>query len=76
MPDCDRIHLPSWDSHRFVYERYKQDVISQGCQDNELVSLRSFYQLWKEDFSNVVIPEVSVHVHYFLCGTGVTAKYM
>ena len=58
MPHNNQIHLPSWDSQKYVYERYKEDMSLQGYDENDIVSLRSFYRLWSENFHNVVIPEV------------------
>ena len=58
MPHNSQIHLQSWDSQKYVYERYKEDMSLQGYDENDIVSLRSFYCLWSENFHNVVIPEV------------------
>ena len=38
--------------------RYKDDMIERGVPEKELVVLSSFYQIWHDDFPNVVIPEV------------------
>ena len=59
MPHIDQIHLPSWDSQKFVYQRYRDDMLLQGCEEEEVVSLRTFYRLWRDEFPKVVIPEVS-----------------
>ena len=66
MPHNDRIHLPSWDSQKFVFERYQEDIISQGGEESDVVALRTFYRIWREDFSHVVIPEVwyKYYVYY------------
>ena len=58
MPHTERIHLPSWESQKFVFERYREDIISHGGEHAEVVALRTFYRLWAEEFSYVVIPEV------------------
>lgn len=62
MPHNNKIHLPSWDSQKFVYGRYKDDMFVQGYKESEIASLRTFYRLWREEFSHVVIPEVSYHL--------------
>ena len=59
MPHIDQIHLPSWDSQKFVYQRYKDDMLLQGYRSEEVISLRTFYRLWTDEFPKVVIPEVS-----------------
>lgn len=58
MPHINRIHLPSWDSQKFVYARYKEDMLLQGESEYAIISLRSFYRTWSEHFPHVVIPEV------------------
>ena len=60
MPHTSRIHLPSWDSQKFVYERYCEDIAIHSGPESETVALRTFYRIWKEDFSHVIIPEVCV----------------
>lgn len=55
MPHINAIHLPSWDSQKFVYKRYREDMGEAG---SDVVSLRTFYRIWGENFPNVVIPEV------------------
>ena len=57
MPHTNRIHLPSWDSQKFVYARYQEDMLQGGA---EAVSLRTFYRVWSENVSHVVIPEVRI----------------
>ena len=58
MPNSNRIHLPSWDSQKYVYGRYNDDMILAGQEENDVVALRSFYRLWSENFPHVIIPEV------------------
>ena len=60
MPHIDQIHLPSWDSQKFVYQRYKDDMLQQGYLEEDLISLRTFYRLWNEEFPKVIIPEVRI----------------
>ena len=42
----------------FVYQRYKDDMLLEGYEDDNLISLRTFYRQWGEEFPKVVIPEV------------------
>lgn len=65
MPHNNQIHLPSWDTQKNVYERYKDDMAMQSSESS-VVSLRSFYRLWAEEFPNVVIPEVIVLINHVL----------
>lgn len=58
MPNSKQIHLPSWDTQKAIYGRYKQDMAEQMIHENEITSLSMFYKLWIQDFSHVVIPEV------------------
>ena len=66
MPHTNRVHLPSWDSQKFVFERYREDVVSQGGQECDVVALRTFYRIWKEEFSHVVIPEVCNNLFFMV----------
>lgn len=61
MPNKDQIHLPSWETQKDIYTRYKSDMQLQQIPESEMVALSSFYRIWTEEFSNVVIPEVSFH---------------
>lgn len=65
MPHNNHIHLPSWDTQKCVYARYKDDMLLQGYMENDIVALRTFYRIWTEDFSNVVIPEVGALFFHF-----------
>ena len=62
QPDKNRIHLPSWEKKEDVYQRYKEDMIKAEIPEGSVVGLSTFYRIWNDDFSNVVIPEVSVWV--------------
>ena len=44
-----QIHLPSWDSRKGIYVRYKEDMKIQmeGEAKNQIISLSRFYKLWK-----------------------------
>ncbi len=48
IPNTNRVHLPSWDSQKFVFEIYREDILSQGSQESDIVGLRTFYRIWKE----------------------------
>ena len=58
MPNSKQIHLPSWDTQKNIYGRYKQDMAEQMTDESEVMSLSMFYKLWIDDFSHVVIPKV------------------
>jgi len=58
MPNSNQIHLPSWDTQKDIYARYKQDMAQQMLLEKDLISLSMFYRIWQEEFSHVVIPEV------------------
>jgi hypothetical protein len=59
MPHNNQVHLPSWETHKDFYERYVDDMKLQEIPEEEMVALSTFYKIWKNDFPNVVIPEVS-----------------
>ena len=59
MPTLSRIHLPSWDSRKFVHKRYCDDRADAGMA-SEVVSLRTFYRIWNEHYPHVIIPAVSI----------------
>ena len=58
MPHNNQIHLPSWETHKSIYERFREDMAIKRTE--EIVSLSMFYKLWHEEFSHVVIPEVRI----------------
>lgn len=62
MPDCDRIHLPSFLTKRDVYERMVAELRENGLDEKEIISLSQFYSVWESQFASVLIPEVS-HFH-------------
>lgn len=64
MPHKSQIHLPSWETQKDVYTRYVEDMTRQNIASTEIVCLSMFYKLWNDDFSHVVIPEVSLD---FMC---------
>lgn len=59
MPHNNQIHLPSWEIQKDVYTRYTEDVNQQQLPNSDILSLSMFYKIWKDEFSNVVMPEVS-----------------
>jgi len=68
MPDKDQTHLPSWDSRKAIYARYKNDmeIEFQGEAANKIISLSKFYKLWKTAFPLVIIPKVCyMHLCYY-----------
>ena len=60
MPNTEQVHLPSWESRRDIFSRYKEDMSSQemGGDSNSLDVLQSMEKI----FSNVVIPEVKYQI--------------
>ena len=60
MPTNGQIHLPSRDTQKNIYARYKDDMNWQKLEDGDIISLSMFYKIWQEDFSHVVIPEVYI----------------
>lgn len=60
MPDCNRIHLPSFLNKREVYQKMHEDLSESGLKD--IISQSTFYDLWEKDFSYVLIPEVSFFI--------------
>ena len=59
MPNTEQVHLPSWESRRDIYNRYKDDTQEM---EGDTISLDMFYKIWRKDFSNVVIPEVKYQI--------------
>ena len=56
MPHNKQIHLPSWDTQKDVYQRFKDDMELQSV--GSVVALSTFYRIRTQEFPNVVIPEV------------------
>ncbi len=59
MPDCDRIHLPSFLTKRDVFERMCSEMKQSGLRDQDLVSQSQFYAMWEKHYHHVQFPEVS-----------------
>ena len=59
LPDCDRIHLPSFLAKRDVYERMVAELRENGLSEGDIISLSTFYSVWESNFAKVMIPEVS-----------------
>ena len=66
MPHNPQIHLPSWETQKDVYTRYAEDMKLQQLQPSDILSLSMFYKVWKDEFSHVVIPEVSFTVIHII----------
>lgn len=66
LPDKLKIHLPSWETQRDVFNRYKEDMTGVGIPEDEFVSLSTFYRVWHDDFCHVSIPEVSLLLSYII----------
>ena len=58
MPHLQKTHLPHFLTKKDVYARMKTELIDQGIQEDQIISLKTFYRLWKNDFRDVLIPEV------------------
>lgn len=58
MPHNRQIHLPSWETQKDVYLRYRDDMMLQNMPESGIVALSTFYRIWSEDFPDVIIPEV------------------
>ena len=64
MPHNKQIHLPSWDTQKDVYQRFREDMELQNVPASSIVALSTFYRIWADDFPNVVIPEVRVIINF------------
>ena len=71
MPNSKQIHLPSWDTIKDIYGRYKDDMIKQMLDESTIISRSMFYKIWEDDFPHAVIPEVRtmICVDLQLCST-------
>ena len=58
QPDKVQIHLPSWETQRDIYQRYRDDMEKVEIPEDEMIGLSTFYRIWHEEFPSVVIPEV------------------
>ena len=58
MPDTKQIHLPSWETRKDIHTRYCQDMQLRGIEQEEISGSSTFYKVWTEQFTHVVIPEV------------------
>ena len=66
MPHKNQIHLPSWETRKAYYYRYKADMEAQASEDDNVVCISMFYKLWKRYFKDVVIPEVCLSLLFIL----------
>ena len=62
MPDTKQIHLPSWETRKDIHIRYCQDMQLRGIEQEEISGSSAFYKVWTEQFTHVVIPEVSIFI--------------
>ena len=68
IPTNGQIHLPSRDTQKNIYARYKDDMNRQKLEDGDIISLSMFYKIWQEDFSHVV---GIYYIHYIVhCKAG------
>ncbi len=75
MPHIDRIHLPHFLTKYDVYLRMKRELMAGGIPESAVVKVSTFYRFWKEDFSKVLIPSVSIyHNHTTIIIYRFTAK--
>ena len=62
MPVSQDIHLPSCLSKIDIFNLAIDDLNQGSTGSNSCISLSGFYSLWKEKFSHIKIPKVSMHV--------------
>ena len=62
MPDTKQIHLPSWETRKDIHTRYCQDMQLRGIEQEEISGSSTFYKVWTEQFTHVVIPEVCIFI--------------
>ena len=56
QPDSGKVHLPSCFTKLAIYEKMSQELNSNG----DIVSRSQFYSIMGKEFSNVLIPKVTV----------------
>lgn len=56
MPHIQKIHLPHFLTKCDVYLRMERELTAQGIE--KIISLKTFYKFWRNDFKDVLIPEV------------------
>ncbi len=59
MPHLQKTHLPQFLTRKDVYERLKRELTDQGIIEDQIIKLSTFYQIWRDEFRDVVIPAVS-----------------
>lgn len=64
MPHTQQIHLPSFLSKKTVYELMIDELARQGLANDQMLSLSHFYALWKDCYSNCIIPKVASYNNY------------
>ena len=63
MPHNSQIHLPSWETRKDIFMRYQADMQRQQIPESSIVVLSTFYKMWTDDFTHVVIPEVCIAMY-------------
>lgn len=58
QPDQVKIHLPIWEKKEDVFNCYKEDMKKAEIPEEGMVGLSTFYRIWNDEFSFVVILEV------------------
>lgn len=58
MPHIEQLHLPSFLSKKAVYDMMVDDFSQEGIKLSDIISQSHFYKIWKNDFTNVIIPKV------------------
>lgn len=59
MPHVQKVHLPHFLTKKDIYFRMKTELVEEGLQEKDIISLSYFYKLWEKFFKDVVIPAVS-----------------
>ena len=59
MPHVQKVHLPHFLTMKDIYFRMKTELVEEGLQEKDIISLSYFYKLWEKFFKDVVIPAVS-----------------
>ena len=63
MPTRKQILLPSFLTKTFIYDFFKSDTRHES---DPRLSYSGFCKLWKQEFSYVTIPAVSIAIYYFI----------
>ena len=81
MPHIEQLHLPSFLSKKAVYQMMVDDFLGEGLKLLDIISQSHFYKLWKNDFTNCIIPKVTTchmihvsNVHVCICSVASSAS--